>query len=267
MVTPIGLVVGVAFAAAGAYLAYQGIREIRLGTDLLRAAPTSVRSLTEGMPGQVALQGTARALEDADAETVEAPFSGRPSVVAGHEVLALESRYNASTRTYSQSWRTVDEGWSSVPFLLDDGTGRVRVEPAAATFSVAPDEETRVAGGRTPPDHILSFVERTEGVDDGGRGGRGFGLGPFDLDLFGGGDRRYVERRIEPGDEVAVYGTPTAARGGVGEVNAVVRGGDPFVVADTTSRWAGWRHLKGGALPLLFGLVFLALGVFVAVLF
>ncbi|MFC4358214.1 GIDE domain-containing protein [Halobium salinum] len=252
---PFGLftLFGLVFAAVGLFFAARALRSSWLGVQLLRARPQSVLSLSEGLGEQVCLVGTAQAVPGGEA--LAGPFSGRPAVVAGYEVEELRSRYDANTKTHRRTWETVDEGWAGVPFVLDDGSAGVRVDPAAATYVVAVDERTRVAGGRRPPEHIRSFVERNERVDseDGT-----FRLGPFELAT--GDDRRYTERRIEPGDEVCVVGTPAFARGDVGDVNAEIPEGDPFVVADAPPGVAGRRLLLGSVLPLVLGLVFAAVG-------
>lgn len=247
---------GLVFVAVGGALALTSLNSARLGLRLLRARPATVSSLMSGMPGQRYFHGTVVALD----ETVTAPFSGRQAVVAGYEVKEEKQQYNASTKTHSTTWKTIDEGWRAVAFVLDDGSGEIRVDPAGARFVVGADETTRVAGGRRPPEHVVSFIERSPDV---GSEAHGFDVGPFRLST--GDDRKYVERRLEVGDEVGVYGSPRSARGDVGQVNAVLDGGSPFVVADAGHRAAGWRVVGSSAVPALFGLVFVAVGLAVSV--
>jgi hypothetical protein len=256
MATPLGLVFGLAFVAFGAYFAWVGFRQVRLGVAVYRTPTATVSSLMEGLPEQVSLTGTARPADG----TVSGPFSGREAVVSGYEVQELRTSYNASTKSTSHSWHTTDEGWTSVPFLVDDGSVAVRVDPRDATYSVAADESVRVAAGRRPPEYVASFVERTDSSTDGP-----WSLGP--LDLLTERDRKYVERRIEPGDQVTVTGRPTYVEGDVGQVNAVISTGAPFVVSDTTGGRAALRMVAGGLLPGAIGLVFVGVGLFVAVLF
>ncbi|SDM03521.1 E3 Ubiquitin ligase [Halogranum gelatinilyticum] len=249
----VGTFVALAFVLIGGYIATRGLGSVRVALRLLRTPTVPVRELMEGTDRQMTLSGTAR--PTGEDEPLAGPFSGRPAFVVGYEVKEERSSYNASTKTSQRTWETVDSGWAGVPFVLEDETGRVRVDPATATFEVSLDESTRVAGGRSPPDRIRTFIEVNERVDD---ESHGFDVGPLRFPT--GRDRKYVEYRIEAGDAVSVLGTPRRARGDVGEVNAVVDGGDPFVVVDGSPRSATWRLALGSLVPLLVGGVFAAIG-------
>lgn len=243
------------FVAVGVGICGWGLSRSWLGVRLYRTPTSTVFSLSGGLPAQVCLVGTAESLGDA----LRGPFSGREAVVVGYEVEELRRNYNASTKTNSQTWKTIDEGWASVPFVLDDGSARIRIDPRRATFEVRADEVTKVAGGRLPPEHIQSFIDSNDEVDS---EATRFELGPISLST--GRDRRYSEYRIEPGDQVCVFGSPTTARGDVGEVNAVVESGSPFLVGDGDRRAMIRRILLSSALWIVFGLVFVAVGLFVS---
>jgi hypothetical protein len=246
--------VSLAFVAVGGYVALGALRHSALAVRLLRTSRVPVRELMEGTGRQVSLVGTAEAAAGHD--PLVGPFSGRPSLVVGYEVEEERTSHDANTNTTRRTWRTIDEGWAGVPFVLDDGTASVRVDPTDASFSVHLDESTRVAGGRTPPERIRTFIETNERVDS---EGGGFDVGP--LRLSSGRDRRYIEYRIETGDEVCVLGTPRADRGAVGQVNAVVDGGSPFVVVDAAPRSAAVRIVGRSLVPLVFGSFFALVGV------
>jgi hypothetical protein len=249
----VGTVVALVFVLIGGYVAWRGLGSARIALRLLRTPQTPVRELMEGVDRQMTLGGTAR--PTGEDEPLVGPFSGRPAFVVGYEVKEEHSSYNASTKTTQRTWKTVDSGWAGVPFVLEDETGRVRVDPADATFEVALDESTRVAGGREPPERVRTFIDVNERVDD---ESHGFDVGPLRLPT--GRDRKYVEYRLEAGDEISVLGTPRRARGDVGEVNAVVDGGSPFVVVDGSPGSAARRLVLGSLLPLLLGGVFAAVG-------
>ncbi|SFL23390.1 E3 Ubiquitin ligase [Halogranum rubrum] len=245
--------VAVAFVAIGGYVAFRSLRYSLLAVRLLRTTQVPVRELMEETDRQVALVGTAEAATDHD--PLVGPFSGRPSLVVGYEVKEERTSHDANTNTTRRTWKTIDEAWASVPFVLDDGTASVRVDPSEAQYSIRLDESTRVAGGRTPPERIRSFIETNERVDS---EEGGFDVGPIRLST--GRDRKYVEYRVEPGDEVCVLGTPQRARGDVGQVNAVVAGGSPFVVVDDDPRSAALRMVGGSLLPVVFGGFFAVVG-------
>lgn len=245
--------VAVAFVAVGGYVALGSLRQAFLALRLLRTHRVPVRELMEETGRQVTLVGTAAVASGH--EPLEGPFSGRPSLVVGYEVKEERTSHDANTNSTRRTWKTIDEGWTSVPFVLDDETASVRVDPAGAQFSVGVDESTRIAGGRRPPERIRTFVETNERVDS---EESGFDVGPIRLST--GRDRKYVEYRLEVGDDVCVLGTPRAARGEVGEVNAVVDGGTPFVVVDGDPQSAAVRLVGGSLLPLLFGGLFAVVG-------
>lgn len=245
--------ISVAFVAVGGYLALGGLRHTSLALRLLRTSQIPVRELMEGTGRQVSLVGIAESTTDGD--PLVGPFSGRPSLVVGYEVKEERTSHDANTNTTRRTWRTIDEGWAGVPFVLDDGTASVRVDPTDASYSIRLDESTRVAGGRTPPERIQSFIE-TNGRVDSEAGG--FDVGPVRLST--GRDRRYIEYRLEPGDEVCVLGTPRASRGEVGHVNAVVDSGSPFVVVDAAPRSAAVRIVGESLVPLVFGSLFALVG-------
>lgn len=249
----IGTLVALAFVGIGGYVALNSLESARLALRLLRTSHVPVRELMEDTDRQVTLTGTARATEHD--EPLPAPFSGRPALVVGYEVQEERTSHNAGTNTTQRTWKTIETGWACVPFVLEDDTASVRVDPADAQFEIAVDESTRVAGGRRPPERIQTFIDVNERVD--GEDG-GFDLGPIRFPT--GRDRKYIEYRLEAGDEVSVVGTPRRFRGDVGQVNAVVDGGAPFLVVDADPQSAARRLALGSLLPLLVGGGFALLG-------
>lgn len=249
----VGTFVALAFVLIGGYVVAKGAEGSLVALRLIRTPQIPVRELMETTDRQVTLSGTAVATDDD--EPLAAPFSGRPALVVGYEVQEERTSHNAGTNTTRRTWKTIDEGWACVPFVLEDETGRVRVDPDTAGFELAFDESTRVAGGRRPPERIQTFIEVNDRVDS---EAGGFDIGPIRLPT--GRDRKYIEYRIEAGDEVSVIGTPRRARGDVGEVNAVIDGGSPFVVVDADPRSAARRIVLTSLLPLLVGGIFAGIG-------
>lgn len=246
--------VAVGFVGVGGYIALSALRRSALAVRVLRATQVPVRELMEETGRQVSLVGTVETENESD--PLVGPFSGRPAVIVGYEVKEERTSHNAGSNTTRRTWKTIDEGWAGVPFVLDGGTASVRIDPATAQYSFRLDESTRVAGGRTPPARIESFIGGNDRVDS---EAGGFDVGPIRLST--GRDRKYVEYRLEVGDDVCVLGTPQSARGEVGRVNAVVDGGSPFVVVDDRPRSAALRLVGGSLLPLLVGTVFALVGV------
>ena len=229
------LLAGVAVWLAAAPAPLTGLR-------LLRTPDTPVSELLSERPERACFAGTI--VEAPDTRTVEGPFSGRPAVALAYQV--LEERTSRGwwlfgpTLWAPTSFEPIDGGAVGNPFLLDDGTGRVRVAPAGATFRLDPDTTVDVAGGDSPPSRIRRYIDANADVDD---EELTVGLGPIEWGV--GDDRRYVERRLEPGDEVLVCGRARDARGDVGAVQAVIDDGSPFLLADADRRTLARRLLVG----------------------
>ena len=108
------------------------------------------------------------------------------------------------------------------PFELDDGTGRIRVEPTLQTKFELSDEHTTeilVGEGEDPPPQIREFIEGVPEVEP-------------DPDK-----RKYVETVLPPGESVYVLGGAEErddASGGNAERFVVRRdeGSDRFLVSD-----------------------------------
>lgn len=245
---------GLVFLAIGGYVVLRGAAAPRLAYALLRTKRGTVGALMGGLPARVCLVGT---VEASDAGTVQAPFTGRDCVALDFEVQEFESEYNAATKTTTSSWDRIHGGATDRPFVLADGSGRVRVNPAGAYLSLGVDDRIEVDGGDRPPERIRRYIEVSDAVDS---EETRFDLGPFSINT--GEDRRYVERRLEPGDEVLVVGRPVQARGDVGMVNAEVRATEAglLLVGDAGRRRILGRLLVGSLVSLLFGLVFVAVG-------
>jgi len=258
--------------AAGGWLVRQGFKRRKQRT-LMQDTPTEdVESLSVG-PSE--LKGTA---EVAD-ESLPAPFTDEDCVVATWTVEEYDTSGDDS------NWETVDEGTDFVPFLLDDGTGAVRVEPHEETvFEFEDDDETtvRVDAGDDPPSPVAAFLERDGGtgpaMSDGGDAVISIGDGPSD------GDRKYTQNLIRPGETTYVFGTVQPRTESVGTENpdqVVVRkvpDGDArqeplFLIGDEPEsemiaerRWALWRVPVGvvfvvGGLGLVLGIVAPFLGI------
>jgi hypothetical protein len=135
----------------GARLALRWIRLARLVEDTPRSR---VRSAAQGY---VELAGRALFLEGT--ENV-APLTRRPCVWWRYRVQQrTETRSGGKRREH---WRTVSQGKSDVPFLLDDGTGRCIVQPLGA--DVMTGESTTWYGNEPwpsgPPGKTTHFGRR-----------------------------------------------------------------------------------------------------------
>lgn len=208
--------------------------------ELIEDTPTeAVRSVSTGFSE---VTGDAVMLD----ETMRAPFTGDDCVVRAWEV----EEWSESGR--SSSWRTVDSGVEAVPFAIDDGTGRLRVEPpddgAVAgglrddnaamddvVYEVDGVEEPVAAVGvdEEPPDAIRAYIERSDGLDPASHDHiEVLDAGKQD------GDRRYYQGVVAPGEQVYVLGTAAtrdgeAAASNEGNLVITTEDHDPvFIVSD-----------------------------------
>jgi hypothetical protein len=244
-----------------------GLLQLWTAYRIYSRPPDDVMDVPSG--GQIELEGTARPATG----TVEAPFTGGECLVCDYEVEEYRSQGKG------RSWQTIDEGRLVVPFLVEDGTGSVLVEPAGVRTNLSTAAEIDVDGGAEPPARIRRFIEATPDVDS-----ENTSVDLKVIELNTGNDRRYVERRLDPGETVHVLGHARYGRDGLeyaGSVNALVGprldgdadgsfvrrlrdrvGGPAFVVSDASGRGAAWRIARPGVLALFLaalGAGFLAL--------
>lgn len=189
---------------------------------LYRAPEMEISDLLGERPNRACFVGT---VVDADS-LVHGPFSGGQAVALSYEVLEEAPSFATAGRN---PFETVARGGDAMPFMLDDGTGQLRVDPRGARSRLAVDTEIGVLGGTEPPERIKRFIDADAELDD---ENVTVNIGP--LDLTGGYDRKYVERRVEPGDKVLVCGVVEDARSDVGAVPAELAGGTPFLLADSS---------------------------------
>ena len=250
----LGQLVLLAFLAVAAYLLVVGGRRLRTVWHILRNDPRPVRDL-HGYRGPVEIEGRAVASDDG---TVEAPFTGSRCLAYTYEVEELRS----SGKT--QSWQTLDSGMDGVDFAVDDGTGRVLVNPEGADVHLESQSVT-VPAGTELPDRLGAYVAGTDAVEPQDR--------TVDLvvaEVNVGNRQRFTERRLDVGESVYVYGLARngpAVEWGSDLVDAMVGDGDGtpvFVIADTDERGTAWRIARGGLWRAGLGLAVLVVAVVAA---
>ena len=243
---------GALTVVGGVFLIYGGTK-LRPVYHILTNDPISIRDLVSHT-GPAEIEGRARPAEDG--RTVRAPFSGTECLLCEYEAQEFRSTGQSSY------WETLDEGRLSVPFLVEDASGSVRVDTDGAELHV--DEEfTEVAAGERPPDHIAQYISETDEVNP--QHDRTVNLVVTEMNV--GTNQRFVERRVAVGDPVYVYGDVergSAGEWGSGVVDAVLtRGQDAgmLVLSDTSERGTAWRIARGPLLSAALGLVVFVPGV------
>jgi hypothetical protein len=246
MVLPQLVALGV--LAVGGYLCYVGGRRLTTVYHILRNDPLPVRDL-HGHRGPVEIEGRAA---EGDDGTVEAPFTGARCLAYTYEVEELRQSGK------SQSWETLDTGMSGVDFVVDDGTGRVVVDPDGADIHLE-SHSVSIPPHTELPERIARYVAENETVDPQDR--------VIDLkitQLEVGNKQRFTERRLDVGETVYVYGQATrgpSVEWGSNLVDALVGDGNGtpvFVISDTDERGTAWRIARGGLWRAGLGVVFVA---------
>lgn len=228
-----------------------GARELWFAWRVYRGEPLAVYELPNET-GLVEVQGTA----EPDEGTVAAPISGAACLLCEWEV--QERRTNAAGKGSNTYWETLDEGLIGGPFRLADDTASCRVEPAGSIRELE-EHTVTVPSGTALPEEIRSFVAANPDVTP--QDGR-IDLGVAELRT--GNKQRFVERRLDPGEDCFVYGRahydPSAGSRG-GEVSARIDGDGVrrFLIADRRDRGVAWAVAKLGLGAAAIGLGLLAL--------
>lgn len=257
LVVVVVAIFGTVFVALGLRSLQRG-RQIRRRARLETDEVTAVADLSAG-PAVVA--GTARPVDD---RRVQTPITGRPALAAEAEARGPRHYQGPGGSVY----RTLAREHAAVPFVVEDDTGRVRVEPPEsgtvdvelATVASALVGEFRGAhavfwapDGVPHAEGIRAFHERSGDLAD----------DPFDRygPFVVGSAARYGEGTLRPDEEVWVHGTAVERDGG--EPGFAVTGDADarFVLSDRSppERAApilrrGRRRYYSGTLSLLVGL-------------
>ena len=163
---------------------------------VVRETPTTEASdVSPG--GEVELYGKATVSEQG---THEAPFSDEDCLVCEYEIIEKSGRDEV-----------VESGTAGVLFYVDDGTGKVLVDPDEVELYMPLDTQVEVRSKRPPEEITRGYVD--VGVNE--------------------VRTEYRERYLEPGEDVYVYGDAVASEEG----GVVVKRRDRnsvFLIADSS---------------------------------
>lgn len=231
-VTAVTAAVGLGLLVVGFAALSRAASALRPVYRVLREEPLAISDLVYHS-GPAEIEGTAAG----DEKGVKAPFTGTTCLAYEYEVQELRS---SGKNSY---WKTLDEGGAAAPFLVQDDTGTVQVDSPAAELHLEATS-LRLDPGEEPPARIAEYLRESEEVDPQDR--------TIDLvvtELNVGNDQKFIERRLDIGESVHVYGhvdRAPAGEWGSGLVDAFLTAGEdtPLVVSDTSERGAAWRLLK-----------------------
>jgi hypothetical protein len=232
---------------------FRAASDLRPVYRILRNNPIPVRDLVYHS-GPAEIEGTA----EGDEKGVKAPFTGKTCLAYEYEVQELRSSGKSS------HWKTLDEGGAAAPFLVADDTGTVQVDGPAASLHLEATS-LRLDPGEEPPARIAEYLRESEEVEPQDR--------TIDLvvtELNVGNDQKFIERRLDIGESVHVYGhvdSAPAGEWGSGVVDALLTAGEDtaLVVSDTSERGAAWRLLKTRLLWPAVGITLVGVGAYLLV--
>ena len=164
----------------GVVLFVYGFREYRRRSLIANTPTSKIRSLAVGV---VEVEGDAKP----NGGVFESPFSGEDCVLYEYQIEEYRDTGDGS------DWVTIDSGQTDEPFYIDDGTGKVMVDPEGADLRLPQDGRYRVEGFGELPDAAQEFVRNEAAVDT-------------QTDEWFEEDRRYTEHYIGTDDHVYVFG-------------------------------------------------------------
>lgn len=144
------LFVGLAFVGS-LLVIYWGFQTYQFARVIRDTAPEPVRSVSMG-------RTEVRGRVVPDERVYDQPFTEGRCVYGEYEV---EEYRESSDDDDSKSWETIGSGTFGVPFYIDDGTGRILVEPNDDTIYEISDEHTntiQVDGRESPPAPVREFL-------------------------------------------------------------------------------------------------------------
>lgn len=237
-------VFGVSLVAIGVAIAWYGLRQLVVVPRILRTEVTSpsrgIESATDG--AFVVCRGTATG-----DKTVTGPFTGKRCLGFEFEV----SERQPSAIGVPWFFAHLDDGVSTHEFQLRDERGELAVAPSARQFSLDTDSTAVTVGAReTPPERIANFVEVRDALSPVAR---------WLAAIPGMGTRRYVERRIDPGQEYVIAGRVERS-----ERTAALTG--PLVITDKSPTEFALARLKTAVFPVTVALFFIGAGAVMAII-
>lgn len=250
------LIAGVVLLVVAGGLLWSGRRTQRKVNLLRQAVPSNSASIQDAFPGElITVSGTARADRELFSEHSQVPcIYYESNVIREYERTRRTrgSRNRPRRSSTSRSSETISSNSGSVPFQIEDQSGRVHVLPDGAEFDAR---------------EILNRFEPAADT------GPSVSFGGFNVNI-GGGDRtlgyRYTERVIPVDERVFVLGVVDEnrqiSRPPDGRENAalIVSYRDENSLRDSWRRSAQWQA-HGSIASAAVGLILIVFAAFLAI--
>ena len=201
------LVPGVDCFVAAGYLWHRAWGAVRRAVGTATTDTVAVNTIAPETD-IVAVEGTAvpSSTTNPEAEMLAAPFSGTDCLAYTYSVQEKKELSNSDLpRSADGAWVIRDQGRDAVTFAVDDGTGQLRVRPDGAELQFEADTYEHFPW-RTPPDPIEGYLESSSAVERQDAVLTSVPLVGHLVTWLTWTDRRFVEKRLEPQDEVYIQG-------------------------------------------------------------
>lgn len=229
-------VAGIGFIVLGSAMGWYGLRPLAVVPSVLRANIQDPSEVTD--TGSFVM---CRGVANESSEAFAAPFTG--SRCLGFEFEVTERQPFGIGIPWFQAH--LDDGVATRLFSLTSPSGALPVFPSTKRFAL--DTESTIITVNTaesPPEWIERFVDRRDGLEP---------VSSWLRVIPGVGMRRYVERRIDPGEEYLIGGHTERQQ------NEVVLAGN-LVITDRSPRRFAIKRFRTAAFPVLIAGVFVAVG-------
>lgn len=231
-------VISVVPMLVGLGMIYRGYTSRKLADTMAEIDPTPIGNLQPG-DGLVEIEGRARA----EAERSAAPMLDTEGVAVTTSVERRDIRDAPGDQPGQRTvWNTVHSDRTVHDFSVEDDTGRVPVDiPSDGELNIA-IQTTTVGKNDTPPAHVQSLIDATEGLD----------ADPLNV-------RRYSQGVIEDGESVYGLGEPTTGADGQLVFTGDGRASE-FILSDLSEEQLAEQKAGGGLGGYLLGGLFFVVG-------
>lgn len=264
------LVSGVGCFVAAGYLWYQARAAVHSVVDVTVTDTVAIDEITSDSE-VIAVEGTAVPVPNTETATLTAPFSGTDCLAYKYSVQEKKEPSNSSLPSSEDgAWVIRDEGRDAATFMVNDSTGYLRVEPDGGEFQLESDAYEHFPW-RTLPNSISEYIDSSPAVERQDAVLTSVPIVGHLATWLKWTDRRFVEERLEPNQEVYVRGTPKPdEKADFGEDRWVLIDsgeGQSLVISDTEKQGTKWRASKTALYYVGYGGLMLLVGVFFIGLF
>ena len=238
----VSLLIGIVIAGIGVAGFGVGGMSLWRWRQLGMSDPVPIRDAITNA-GTVGIEGAVRPHDS----TLESPHFGEECVA--YEYMVEERRRRRSGNSGSRTtWRTIDSGQASRPFIVEDQSGRAFVDPEGASFSLE-SERTRKTNAQGEPVPDDSGWTLSVSVNLPGMGSVGVN------------NRRFTEKRLDVDGQCYVVGAAERPAAGIdADVSIIGDSASTFMVSDATEAETRRRLMLRGGGYAIAGLLVTVLG-------